>query len=126
MDRSLGRKIVGLVAAYAVALGTLLPVLATALAPQANERIGLAIICSAGGAGPASPSHLPILPMPLCPACAGCAVAGCVALAPGPGGPALGRAAAISSAGVTPRVAGGRPQAARLAGSNLARAPPAV
>jgi len=126
MDRSLGRKIVGLLAAYAVALATLLPVLAAVLAPQASGAIGLAIICSTGGAGSASPSHLPVGPVPFCPACAGCAMAGCVSIAPGPDGPALGHVAEISSARAAPSLAGGRPQATRLAGSNLARAPPAV
>jgi hypothetical protein len=126
MDRSLGRKIVGLLAAYAVALATLLPGLAAVLGPQASGRIGLAIICSTGSAGPVSPSHLPIPPIPLCPACAGCTMAGCVTIAPGPDGPALGRAAAISLARIAPSLGGGRPQATRLAGSNLARAPPAA
>jgi hypothetical protein len=126
MDRSLGRRIVGLVAAYAVALGALLPVAAAVIAPSASGQIGLAAICATGGSGPASPSHLPAPPMPPCPACAGCAMAGCVAMAPGPEGLSLGRAVAISSAGVAPSLAGGQPRAARLAGTNLARAPPAA
>jgi hypothetical protein len=126
MDRSLARKVVGLVAAYAVALGALLPVLAAALAPAANGRIGLAVICSPAGlgTGPASPTHLPIAPVPLCPACAGCAMAGCITIAPGPDSPFVVRAAAINSARVTPSLADGQPQRPRLAGINLARAPP--
>jgi hypothetical protein len=126
MNRSLARKVVGLVAAYAVALGTLLPVLLAALGPAAGGQTGLAVICSAGGAGPASPGHQPINPLPLCPACATCAMAGCATMAAWPAGPALARAAEISSARVAPKPAGSEPQAPRLAGINLARAPPAA
>jgi hypothetical protein len=48
MDRRLARRLVALAAAYAVALNTLLPVLAAVLPPTAVGEVGLTVVCSAG------------------------------------------------------------------------------
>ena len=55
MNRSLGRRLVALVTAYALALNALLPVL-LAVGPQPAEAAP-AIICGSGGTSPASPAR---------------------------------------------------------------------
>jgi len=126
MNRGLARQVVGLVAAYVVALGMLLPVFQAALAPAAGGQDGFAVICSAGGGVPAAPNHQPIDPPPLCPACATCVMAGCAPLAAWPVGPALARVVETGSTRVALKPAAGEPPGPRMAGINLARAPPAA
>jgi hypothetical protein len=125
MDRRLGRRLVALAAAYAVALNTLVPVLTALLPPAAMGKIGLAVICSAGGAGSPSDRDSPAKPQPLCPCGGACAMPGCVAAAL-PDDPS-----GVSAAWVIVGLAGlrhdGRQQQAFWpGGSNLARGPPSA
>ena len=143
MDR-LARRLVALAAAYAVALNTLLPVLAAILPPTTIGATGLAVICSAGGAGSvpewgvpewgvpgwgvpeqgAPERGAPGKSQPLCPGGAACAMPGCFATAlpdadPGGAGPAC---VPIGRLG---RGHDGRPApTAWPGGSKLARGPP--
>jgi hypothetical protein len=121
MNRRLDRKLVALAAAYAVALNILLPVLAAVLPPAAGGGIGLAAMCSAGGA---SDRGAPGQPQPLCPCGAACAMPGCGATAL-PAGAPIGASAAPASvrlAGLSPQ--GQRAPALWPGGSKRARGPP--
>jgi len=124
MDRRLDRRLVALAAAYAVALNTLLPVLTAILLPAATVEIGLAVICSAGGAGSASDSGAPEKPQPLCPCGGACAMPGCAATAL-PGSDPIGAGAACVSVGLVGlRHDGQQKQTFWPGGSKLARGPP--
>jgi hypothetical protein len=82
MDRRLARRLVALAAAYAVALNTLVPVLAAILPPPAIGAVGLTVLCSAGSAERGGPEPgAPARPQPLCPCGAACAMPGCGASA---------------------------------------------
>jgi hypothetical protein len=122
MNRRLDRKLVALAAAYAVALNILLPVLAAILPPAAIGEIGLAAICSAGGA--ATGRGAPAKPQPLCPCGGACAMPGCAATAL-PGGAPIGARAVLASIGlVGPRQDDRGTQTLWPGGSKLARGPP--
>ncbi len=75
MNRGLLRRIVGLIAAYAVALNVLLPAFNSFAESPSGDP---AVICASGAGGDASPLHAPGKPLP-CPACAACTMAGCAA-----------------------------------------------
>jgi hypothetical protein len=82
MDRRLARRLVALAAAYAVALNTLLPVLASILPPTAVGEVGLTVLCTAGAAERGGPERgAPARPQPLCPCGSACAMPGCGATA---------------------------------------------
>jgi hypothetical protein len=122
MNRRLDRKLVALAAAYAVALNILLPILAAVLPAAAVGGIGLAAICSAGGA--ASDRGAPQNPQPLCPCGAACAMPGCAATAL-PGGAPIGTSAVLARiAPVELGPAGAATRAFWPGGSKLARGPP--
>jgi hypothetical protein len=124
MDRRLARRLVALAAAYAVALNALLPALTAILPPAAIGEIGLAVVCSAGGAGSASDSGAPETPHPLCPCSGACAMPGCAATGLPDDHPA-GAGAACESAGPAGLGHAGRQkQAFWPGGSKLARGPP--
>jgi hypothetical protein len=122
MDRRLDRKLVALVAAYAVALNTLLPVLGLIVLPAASGGLGPVVICS--GAGAASDSGAPAKPQPLCPCPGPCAMSGCAGFTLPGGGAALAEVAWQSVGPVGLRRDGGDEQIFRLGGRNLARGPP--
>ena len=123
MNRPLGRRLVALAAAYAVALNALLPVLAAISPPAA---IGVAVICSAGGAGSPSDSGVPEKPQPLCPGGGACAMPGCAAIAL-PNDHPIGARVVRVSAGLAGLGLDGRTaQTFWPRGRNLARAPPIV
>ena len=123
MNRPLGRRLVALAAAYAVALNALLPVLAAISPPAA---IGVAVICSAGGAGSPFDSGVPEKPQPLCPGGGACAMPGCAATAL-PNDHSVGARMARVSAGLAGlRFVGQPAQAFWPRGHKLARAPPIV
>jgi hypothetical protein len=73
MNRGPLRRIVGLIAAYAVALNMLLPAFNSIAASPSGD---FAVICASAGGGASSPLHAPDKPLP-CPACATCTMAGC-------------------------------------------------
>jgi hypothetical protein len=82
MDRRLARRLVALAAAYAVALNTLLPVLAAVLPPTGVGEVGLTVLCTAAGAPErGGPERGAPRPQPLCPCGAACAMPGCGAAA---------------------------------------------
>jgi hypothetical protein len=121
MNRTLGRRLVALAAAYAVALNALLPVLAAISPPAA---FGVAVICSAGGAGSPSDSGVPEKPQPPCPGGGVCAMPGCAATAL-PNDHPVGAGVARVSAGLAGlRLDRQRAQAFWPRGRKLARAPP--
>jgi hypothetical protein len=122
MNRRLDRKLVALAAAYAVALNILVPVLAAFLPATAIGGIGVAVICSAGGA--ASDRGAPQKPQPLCPCGAACAMPGCAATALADG-TAAGTSAVLASIGpVEPGHGGAATRTFWPGGSKLARGPP--
>jgi hypothetical protein len=123
MDRRLGRRLVALAAAYAVALNTLLPVLTALLPPAATGESGLAVICSAGQAGSASDRSAPAKPQPLCPCGGACTMPGC-APAVLPDDPSGVGVASVSIGPAGLRHDGRRQQAFWPGGSKLARGPP--
>jgi hypothetical protein len=123
MNRKLDRRLVALAAAYAVALNTLLPVLAAILPPAAIGEIGLAVICSTGGAGAASDRGAPAKPQPLCPCSGPCAMPGCAAAVVPDDRTGVG-AVALSVAPARLRHDGRQQQAFWPGGSKLARGPP--
>jgi hypothetical protein len=125
MKGSPAHRLVGLVAAYAVAVSALLPVLAAVLPPDA--ALTFRIICSRDAPGGSSDHGVPIKPQPPCP-CPGCCTTSCC----GPEPPLPSGVLAIEpapAAGAAPvRFASSAvdPRGLRLAGSNRARAPPLV
>jgi hypothetical protein len=132
MDRRLAHRLVALAAAYAVALNTLLPVLAAilppiavGLPPAAVDGFGLTVLCSAGGAERGGPERgAPARPQPLCPCGAACAMPGCGATAL-PDADPPGAGPVCLPIGWSGRGPDGRP--ARTiwpGGSKLARGPP--
>jgi DUF2946 family protein len=123
MNRRLARRLVALAAAYAVALNTLLPVLAAILPSAAIGEIGLAVICSAGGTGAASDRGAPAKPQPLCPCGGACAMSGCAAAALPDDRTGVG-AVRVSVAPAGLRRDGRQLQAFWPGGSKLARGPP--
>jgi hypothetical protein len=125
MDRRLDRRLVALATAYAVALGTLLPVLTFMLLPAASGTLGPAIICAgADRAGSASDGDAPEQPRPPCPCPGACAMAGCAATILPPVGAALAPAAWPSLRSVALGRDGGNTRVVWLGGRNLARGPP--
>jgi len=126
MDCRLARRLVALAAAYAVALNTLLPVLAAILPPTAIGETGLAVICSAGGAGSGPERGAPAKPQPLCPCGAACAMPGCGATAMRDADP-VGAGPVCVAFGRIGRGHDGRPAPTVWpGGSKLARGPPVV
>jgi hypothetical protein len=124
MDRRIDRRIVALAAAYAVVLNTLLPVLTAILPPAAIGEIGLAVICSGGGAGSAADPGAPEKPQPLCPCDGACAMPGCAAPAL-PDDDAAGAGATCVSVGLAGLGLDGRQNETFWpGGSKLARGPP--
>jgi hypothetical protein len=129
MDRRLDRTLVALVAAYAVALNTLLPVLGLILLPAASGGLGPVVICSGAGAGAAragaaSDSGAPEKPQPFCPCPGPCAMSGCAVITLPDGGAAFAEVAWQNVGPVGLRRDGGDEQMFRLGGRNLARGPP--
>lgn len=124
MDRRLDRRLVALAAAYAVVLNALLPAVSAILLPAAIGQIGLAVICSAGGAGSASDRGGPEKPQPLCPCDGACAMPGCAATALPGDDPRQAGAACVSLGPVGLGRDGRQVQAFWPGGSKLARAPP--
>jgi hypothetical protein len=125
MDRRLARRLVALAAAYAVALNTLLPVLAAILPPTAVGAFGLTVLCSAGDAERGGPERgAPAGPQPLCPCGAACAMPGCGATALPDPDPA-GAGPIWVPVGWSGRGHDGRPAPTIWrGGSKLARGPP--
>jgi hypothetical protein len=119
MNRGLLRRIVGLIAAYAVALNMLLPAFNSLAASPSTDP---AVICASAAGGASSPLHAPGKPLP-CPACATCTMAGCAGGAVGTKVASLLSPAATKIASVSPRreTADWR---LTLGGIRLARAPP--
>ena len=125
MDRRLARRLVALAAAYAVALNTLLPVLAAILPPTAVGEVGLTVVCSAGAPERGGPEQgAPARPQPLCPCGAACAMPGCGATALPGAGPA-GAGPVWVPIGWSGRAHDGRPAPTIWpGGSKRARGPP--
>ena len=124
MDRRLGRRLVALAAAYAVALNTLLPALAVILSPVASDALDPAVICSGVGAASAPDSGAPEKPRPHCPGGGVCAMPGCAAAGLLAAGPVVAVATWWRAAPVGLRRDGRQTQTFRLGGHNLARGPP--
>src|ERR1700722_10547752 len=123
MDRRLARRLVALAAAYAVALNTLLPVLAAILPPTAVGEVGLTGLCPAGAPERGAPEKgAPARPQPLCPCGAACAMPGWGAAALPEADPAAARPVWVPvgwrghDGGPAPTIWPG--------GSKLARGPP--
>jgi hypothetical protein len=119
MNRRLGRRLVALLTAYALALNVLLPVLG-AIAPQPAEA---AVICGPGGTRPAPTA--PTSPHQECPAA--CALTGCAgatgAALPGEAPVAVLPATWIEIDAVSLTPDGGLP-VLQTGGRRLARGPP--
>jgi hypothetical protein len=121
MNRRLDRKLVALVAAYAVALNILLPVLGVVL-PVASGAPGFAVLCASQGA--ASDRGAPQKPEPLCPCGASCAMPGCGTTGLPCGAPTGASPAPARVALARLRQGGRRGQAFWPGGSKRARGPP--
>jgi hypothetical protein len=119
MNRGLDRRLVALAAAYAVAFNTLLPGLTAILLPTPIGEIGLAVICSAGGAGSASDSGAPEKPQ-------ACAMPGCAAADLQDDDPTRVGAAGVSVGLAGLAHDGQQTQTFWRGGSKLARGPPVV
>lgn len=127
MDRRLDRRLVGLAAAYAVALNMLLPVLTLILLPGASSALGPAVICSGAARAESASDHgAPEKPGPLCPCPGPCAMAGCAATASPDAGVVLAAVAWLRVGPVGLGGDGGDTQTFRLDGRNFARGPPAA
>jgi hypothetical protein len=132
------RRLVALAAAYALACHAALPALlvslAAPLAPSASEAGVLTIICSAGHqdtayvSGPSEaryPARDQAPPgIPPCHGDVACAMAGCTLTATLRESPSATRPAGVA-AWFAPRLIIAEPRAQTLAGTNLARGPPA-
>ena len=122
--RRLARRLVALAAAYAVALNTLLPVLGALLLPAAIGDVGVAVVCSGGGASAAGDQGAPERPHPLCPCGGACAMPGCAVIALPNGDPTGVVAACAGVAPVALRLSGRQPETFWPGGRKLARGPP--